>query len=92
MKSIDLIRPQICLCDMHVTYKGKASPLMRYTNMSDSFKQLDKVGMLRYKEKLGMLGVTTDPHRHLCSFLTQTSKDVWPAHKVFSPRHITRAA
>ena len=29
--------------------------------MSDSFKQLDTVGKLRYKEKLGMLGVTTDP-------------------------------
>ena len=41
--------------------------------LSDSFKQLDTVGMLRYKEKLGMLGVTTDPYR-----------DVWPAHKVFS--------
>ena len=53
----------IFLCDMHVTYIGKASPLMRYTNMSDSFKQLDTVGKLRYKEKLGMLGVTTDPYR-----------------------------
>ena len=31
--------------------------------MSDSFKQLDTVGKLRYKEKLGMLGVTTDPYR-----------------------------
>ena len=32
----------ILLCDMHVTCIGKASPLMRYTNMvelSDSFKQ-----------------------------------------------------
>ena len=31
--------------------------------MSDSFKQLDTVGKLRYKEKLGMVGVTTDPYR-----------------------------
>ena len=31
--------------------------------MSDSLKQLDKVGKLRYKEKLGMLGVITDPYR-----------------------------
>ena len=64
----------------------KASPLMRYTNMAerwDSFKQLDTVGKLRYKEKLGMLGVTTDPY--------STSRDVWPAHKVFSSTHITRA-
>ena len=53
----------IFLCDMHVTYIGKASPLMRYTNISDSFKQLDTVGKLRYKEKLGMLEVTTDPYR-----------------------------
>ena len=59
----------ILLCDMHVTGIGKASPLMRYTNMveqlncmSDSFKHLDTVGKLRYKEKLGMLGVTTDPY------------------------------
>ena len=29
--------------------------------MLDSFKQLDTVGKLRYKEKLGMRGVTTDP-------------------------------
>ena len=36
------------------------------------FKQLDTVGKLRYKEKLGMLGVTTDPY--------STSRDVWPAH------------
>ena len=28
--------------------------------LSDSFKQLDTVRTLRYKEKLGMLGVTTD--------------------------------
>ena len=34
--------------------------------LSDSFKQLDTVG-----EKLGMLGVTTDPY--------STSRDVWPA-------------
>ena len=27
--------------------------------LSDSFKQLDTVGKLRYEEKLGMLGVTT---------------------------------
>ena len=40
--------------------------------LSDSFKQLDTVGKLRYKEKLGMLGVTTDPY--------STSRDVWPAH------------
>ena len=40
--------------------------------LSDSFKQLDTVGKLRYKEKLGMLGVTTD--------LYSTSRDVWPAH------------
>ena len=51
--------------------------------LSDSFKQLDTVGKLRYKEKLGMLGVTTDQY--------STSRDVWPAHKVFSSRHITRA-
>ena len=50
--------------------------------LSDSFKQLDTVGKLRYEEKLGMLGVTTDPY---------TSRHVWPAHKVFSSRHITRA-
>ena len=31
--------------------------------MSDSFKQIDTVGKLRYKEKLGMVGVTTDPYR-----------------------------
>ena len=39
--------------------------------LSDSFKQLDTVGKLRYKEKLaiGMLGVTTDPY--------STSRDVW---------------
>ena len=58
----------IFLCDMHDII-GKASPLMRYTNMaelSDSFKQL------RYKEKLGMLGVNNDPY--------STSRDVWPAH------------
>ena len=70
----------ILLCDMHVTYIGKASPLMRYTN---SFKQLGTVGKLRYEEKLGMLGVTTYPY--------STSRHVWPAHKVFSSRHITRA-
>ena len=40
--------------------------------LSDSIKQLDTVGKLRYREKLGILGVTTDP----CS----TSRDVWPAH------------
>ena len=44
--------------------------------LSDSFKQLDShsdtVGKLRYKEKLGMLGVTTDPY--------SASRDVWPAH------------
>ena len=51
--------------------------------LSDSFKQLDTVGKLRYEEKLGMLGVTTD--------LYSTSRHVWPAHKVFSSRHITRA-
>ena len=51
--------------------------------LADSFKQLDMVGKLRYNEKLGMLGVTTDPY--------STSRDVWPAHKVFSWRHITRA-
>ena len=51
--------------------------------LSDSFKQLDMVGKLRYKEKLGMLGVTTDPF--------SSSRDVWPAHQVFSSRHITRA-
>ena len=54
--------------------------------LSDSFKQLDTVGKLRYKEKLGMLGVTTDPY--------STSRDVWPAHKsVFfeGSRHIPRA-
>ena len=66
----------ILLCDMHVT----SSPLMRYTNvmveLSDSFKQLDTVGKLRYEEKLGMLWVTTDPY--------STSRHVWPAHKVFS--------
>ena len=32
--------------------------------LSDSF--------IRFKEKLGMLGVTTDPY--------STSRDVWPAH------------
>ena len=51
---------------------GKALPLMRYTNMaelSDLFKQLDMVGTLCYKEKLGMLGVTTDPY--------SASRDVW---------------
>ena len=56
-------------------YIEKASPLMRCTNMaelSDSIKQLDTVGKLRYKEKLGILGVTTDPY--------STSRDVWPAH------------
>ena len=42
------------------------------------------MGKLRYKEKLGMLGVTTDPY--------STSRDVWPAHKVFSSRHITTLA
>ena len=42
--------------------------------LSDSFKQLDTVGKLRYEEKLGMLGVTTDPY--------STSRHVWPAHKV----------
>ena len=47
--------------------------------LSDSFKQLDTVGKLRYKEKLGMLDTYS------------TSRDVWPAHKVFSSRHITRA-
>ena len=31
--------------------------------LSDSFKRLDTVGKLRYKEKLGMLGVTADPYR-----------------------------
>ena len=41
--------------------------------LSDSIKQLDTVGKLRYKEKLGILGVTTaDPY--------STSRDVWPAH------------
>ena len=30
--------------------------------MSDSFKQFDTVRKLRYKEKLGMLGVITDPY------------------------------
>ena len=35
----------------------------------DSLKQLDTVGKLRYKEKLGMLLVTTDPY--------STSRDVW---------------
>ena len=50
---------------------------MNTVELSDSFKQLDTVGKLRYKEKLGMLGVTTDP--------SSTSRDVWPAHnyKVF---------
>ena len=55
----------ILVCDMLVTYIGKASSLMRYTSMvelSDLFKQLDTVGKLRYKEKHGMLGVTTDPY------------------------------
>ena len=51
--------------------------------LSDSLKLLDTVGKLRYKEKLGMLGVITDPY--------STSRDVWPAHYVFSSRHITRA-
>ena len=69
---------------MHVTYIGKVSPLMNMVELSDSFKQLDTVGKLRYEEKLGMLGVTTDPY--------STSRHVWPAHKVFSSRHITRAA
>ena len=40
--------------------------------MAELSKQLDTVGKLRYKEKLGMLGVTTDPY--------STSRDVWPAH------------
>ena len=31
--------------------------------MSDSFEQLDTVRKLRFKEKLGMVGVTTDPYR-----------------------------
>ena len=47
--------------------------------LSDSFEQLDTVGKLRYKAKLGMLGVTTYPY--------STSRDVWPAHKVFSSYH-----
>ena len=37
--------------------------------LSDLFKQLDMVGTLCYKEKLGMLGVTTDPY--------SASRDVW---------------
>ena len=56
-------------------YIGKASPLMRCTNMaelSDSIKQLDTVGRLRYKEKLGVLGVTTDTY--------STPRDIWPTH------------
>ena len=57
--------------------------IMNMDELSDSFKQLDTVRTLRYKEKLGMLGVTTDPY--------STSRDVWPAHQVFSSRHITRA-
>ena len=82
MQKAALFDRKYCACDII----GKASPLMRYTNMvelSDSFKQLDTVGNLRYKEKLGMLGVTTNPY--------STSRDVWPAHKVFSSRHTTRA-
>ena len=36
---------------------------------SDAFKQLDTVGKLRYNEKLGMLGIKTDPY--------MTPKDAW---------------
>ncbi|KAL5515442.1 hypothetical protein EMCRGX_G000607 [Ephydatia muelleri] len=36
---------------------------------SDAFKQLDAVGKSRYNEKLGMLGITTDPY--------MTPKDAW---------------
>ena len=43
----------IFLCDMHVTFIGKASPLMRYTNMSDSFKQLDTRGGYRNSKRGG---------------------------------------
>ena len=57
--------------------------IMNMDELSDLFKQLDTVRKLRYKEKLGMLGVTTDPY--------STSRDVWQAHQVFSSRHITRA-
>ena len=78
----------IFLYDMHVTYIGKASLSMRYTSMSDSFKQLDTVGKLRYKEKLGMLGVTTVPYRLQKMFGRPTKCFL----RVFSSRHITRAA
>ena len=40
----------------------KASPLLSMAEQSDAFKQLDAVGKSRYNEKLGMLGITTDPY------------------------------
>ena len=40
----------------------KASPLLSMAEQSDTFKQLDAVGKSRYNEKLGMLGITTDPY------------------------------
>ena len=47
----------------------KASPLLNMAEQSDAFKQLDAVGKSRYNEKLGMLGITTDPY--------MTPKDAW---------------
>ena len=47
----------------------KASPLFSMAEQSDAFKQLDAVGKSRYNEKLGMLGITTDPY--------MTPKDAW---------------
>ena len=47
----------------------KASPLLSMAEQSDAFKQLDAVGKSRYNEKLGMLGITTDPY--------MTPKDAW---------------
>ena len=40
----------------------KASPVLSMAEQSDAFKQLDAVGKSRYNEKLGMLGITTDPY------------------------------
>ena len=48
---------------------------MNMDELSDSFKQFDTLRKLRYKEKLGMLRVTTDPY--------STSRDVWPPTKCF---------
>ena len=47
----------------------KASLLLSMAEQSDAFKQLDAVGKSRYNEKLGMLGIITDPY--------MTPKDAW---------------